>query len=205
LITTGIVLSNFKGFTRKSSLDLLAREMSLVIRQAQVYGTATKLYDGTLSDPTKRFPSYGIYAKKGANYFFLFSDTDKDGYYDGKKDECDKALGCVEQFNLYGGARISDLKGFFSATEESITKQCNASHEDLGLQITFPRPRPNAEYMIGNNTNSGWTAGCDNDKYSYAQITIEDPLLTAQGVASSTRDIIVWRTGHIYVKSELGN
>jgi prepilin-type N-terminal cleavage/methylation domain-containing protein len=34
LITTGIALSNFKGFTRKSSLDLLAREMSLVIRQA---------------------------------------------------------------------------------------------------------------------------------------------------------------------------
>lgn len=198
LITTGIVLGNFKGFTRKSSLDLLAREMSLIIRQAQVYGTATRRYEGTVVTGENKFPSYGVYAKKGANFFFIFGDKDidKDGYYDAMSDNCDKTQGCIEQFNLYGGAFISDIKGVYSSgIEESITEGCNPAQGDLGLQITFPRPTPNAKYMIGKN--DGEASGCHNADYSYAKITVEDP------VTMEKRYIDIWRTGHIYVESEL--
>jgi prepilin-type N-terminal cleavage/methylation domain-containing protein len=186
IITTGIVLSNFGGFREKSSLDLLAREMALIIRQAQVYGTATKLAAGASGG----FPSYGIYAKGGTSHFILFADKDKDNKYDTGEE--------VERFNLYGGASILKIEGFFgNGDSEPIVKFCNKKNISWpnDFYIIFKRPQTEAGYEV--SSNNGWDKDCDTEDYSYAQITI--------GKKSDQRNIHIWRTGHIYVADQQGN
>lgn len=194
MITTGIVLSNFKGFNRKSSLDLLAREMSLVIRQAQVYGTATRRYEGGTT--SGKFPDYGVYLSKSHPLsFILFADKDDNGFHK-TGDVCDKTAECVEQFNLYGGVTIESVQGCW--LENSVYDCEDAKHQGNGvdkwLNVVFPRPNPGAEFKI--ECGGGNSCPDHYDSYSYIQVTIKD-------ATDDTRKINVWRTGHIYVESEL--
>lgn len=178
MITTGIVLSNFKGFTRRSSLDLLAQEMSLVIRQAQVYGTATKVSGPT--DPADR-NSFGVEFDLSSPNNFLLLSIGNDG----------DILSTVETFNLTGGARIKSVEG--CNDEDS----CSSLPSNNKLKIGFPRPTPGASFYTSSNGND-W----NDQTYSSARITIEDTALAASN-ASSTKSIRVWNTGHIYVESVL--
>lgn len=186
IITTGIVLSNFGGFREKSSLDLLAREMALIIRQAQVYGTATKVSPGS----SGAFPSYGIFAKGGDTHFILFADKDNDGKYDAGEE--------VERFELYGGASILKIDGYLaSGASEQIVKMCNFRNpsDPIDFYAVFKRPTADASFAVG-SFNEGWTNGCHPENYSYARITIRKK--------NEQRQIHIWRTGHIYVETTEG-
>ena len=175
LITTGIVLSNFKGFNRRSSLDLLAREMSLVIRQAQVYGSATKASPAS----TNRFPSYGVFLDQDDNggfSIYTYKKLPADKY--AKEEE-------VEKFNLTGGAVISGLE---ECSDENHCSPVNS------LSVVFIRPNPGAKFFKPDGAEVS---------ASLVKITIRDPLI-ANPSESDSREIAIWNTGHIYVASELG-
>lgn len=174
LITTVIVLSNFKGFSRKSSLDLLAQEMSLVIRQAQVYGIATKFQD---TGGVKDFPSYGIYINVvNPTHFILFADQNDSGKYEASDVQ-------LEQFNLYGGARIKDLLD----ENDNPLPRING-----GINVAMVFRRPAVETLFN------CLPVCPSP--SQIKIQIEDAGLNNP---NNTRNIVVWKTGHIYVESQL--
>lgn len=214
LVVSGIVLANFKGFARRSSLDLLAREMSLAIRQAQVYGSATKRYEGSTNPSDDPFPSYGVYLAGGnLPNFYLFADKNGNGYFDGDHTSCNRTQECVEQFGLTGGAYVQDVSGHYDNGSGQSGFEPIASGVE-GLDLLFQRPKlgPLFNIKCGNNTcpsrctinyppGSNSSQGVKSCNYDYVKITIKNPTETQ---VSNTRDILVWGTGHIYVESELG-
>lgn len=150
LITTAIVLTNFGSFRDKTSLDLLAQEIALVIRQAQVYGSATRFYDPELG---AEFPSYGVYLISGETGFVLFADTTGSGVIIPGGQIGEDSPQTVERFNLYGGAFIS-----------AITY--NDDDPLDYLNITFPRPAPGAEFRLSSGPP---------ETYSHVTIRVSNP------------------------------
>lgn len=192
IIMTGVVLAGLPGFRDRSSLDLVAQEVALVIRQAQAFGSQTRF-------AATAFPSYGIYFNinddsvvfKSSNSFRLFADigSPSDGHFsDGSGVQC--ATGeCREVYTLSGGITMTGL----NLCNKSPTETCNSQAH---LNVIFNRPNPEAHFAnnssSANNPNNLDNA-CAGSACSYAKIVLSSPKI------STPRNICVWSTGHIYV------
>lgn len=207
-VITVVALANLPAFRAKNSLDLLAEEMALTIRQAQVFSVSVRGIPGA-----EVFPSYGVAIKMPEqntlrSNFVLFSDTtNTDGrllYERLMPDEEGFSCGgsgdqCREVFQFQGGVGVASAEYCVVGSSGDCTSiPLDPSGEVL--QIIFTRPYPDASFKI---SNSG-----DPDSYSaptasYVRIVLgsaRDPLPT------NTRNIIVWQTGHIYAcKPQLGS
>lgn len=191
VIMTGVVLANLPDFRERTSLELVAQEIALVIRQAQAFGANTRGANTT----TFQFPSYGVYfnlsavtiAFQSSTAFRLFADANNpDGILsDSSGMTCATPLSeCREVYNLQGGLSITKLE--ICPSSGTCTDLSGPVHP---LNIVFTRPNPEAKFL-------GETAGTDlcATGCSYAKIT----LTSARNLA--TRCIYVWTTGHIYTK-----
>lgn len=197
VIMTGVVLAGLPGFRDRSSLDLVAQEVALVIRQAQAFGSQTRF-------AAAAFPSYGIYFNisdvnqtfQSSNSFRLFADigSPSDGHFsDGAGTQC-AASGaeCREVYTLGGGITITELN---LCVKDSGTETCNSLGLDH-LNIIFNRPNPEAHfadnYSSSNNPNN-LDNNCNGNACSYAKVIL------SSAKTGTAKNICVWSTGHIYV------
>lgn len=170
LIMTAILLGNLPDFRDKTSLDAVAQEVAIIVRQTQVFGSATRNARG-------EFPSQGIYidTRKKDN-FIVFADIDKDNKYDGKGCGA-QAVECREQFFFNRGLEIAGV-----TTSGSIP---GAGAFGGSIAIIFQRPLTDARFY----TRIGSELLFDSVK-----LTIH------KTGKPETRSIVVWNTGHIYVE-----
>lgn len=192
LIMTAVVLGNLPEFSDRASLELVAQEVSLVIRQAQSFGANTR---ATLQEEGTEFPSYGIYFNlndatsvfPSGTSFRLFADVDGNGRYSDSEATTCATLDaeCREVFTLTGGLRIQDLR--------VCGQGCQVLTDDRSLNIVFARPNPEASFVDSDGVEDFPDCGA---ACSHAIITLH----SARN--NQTRDICVWNTGHIYSKAE---
>ena len=174
LIMTAILLGNLPNFRDKTSLDLIAQEIAVTIRQAQVFGSGTR----TAGD--SKFRSYGVYLDSSQiDNFIIFADSSDppNGRYNAVTGGC-QTVGteCREQFFLNRGVVITGLE-YCSGT---------CSPYSGILNITFLRPLTDAYFYDD--------TALINPQAEYVKINI-----AKVSKPSDTRSIIIWGTGHIYV------
>mgnify|MGYP001602117617 CR=1 FL=1 len=146
-LVTGIVLANFPSFSSKIALENLAHEIALAVRQAQVFGIASREFGAG----SGIFPGHGVRFERALDTtFLLYADTDKNKKYTGISE-------LLETFIIRGGNRVSAVCGF-------LTPASPCTSLDI-LDIVFVRPDP--EPTLTGKVENAEAA------YSYATITIE--------------------------------
>ena len=182
VIMMAVVLANLPSFREKTTLDLIAQEIAITIRQAQVYGLGTRSFGVNV------FPSFGIYFNQGVlgtRSFVLYADSDGGGSYDPDTGCGEAVTECVEEFLILGGVAIKTAEGLVVCNDNNCgTPTIITETEDLA--INFTRPYPEAEFVVDGSVNPG----------SYAKIIIESTRNPSQ-----QREIQVWSTGQISVKT----
>lgn len=180
VIMTVVVLANLPAFQAKTSLDLIAQEVAITIRQAQVFGVSTRTFAGSQVGV-----SHGIFVEKNPPHLILFADADAsgtDGTYDsgsgcGSDDtECRERFDfrgvTIERLELWGGASILD-------------------NDASSLQIMFQRPDVEAVFT---------PESVGSDSVSSVKI-----ILKSLRQPDATREVVVWNTGHIYTVRPAGS
>ncbi len=175
-VIAGVSFFNFAGFSTRISLENLAQDVALTIRQAQTYGlSATELLG--------QAPTRGVFFKHAAgggyeDSFIIFQDTST--ICSSVQHECryDSQDLVVDTITIQTGDRIKEI---CVGDQNGTTLRCNTSD----VSITFTRPDPKASIRT---SSSGLP-----DDYAYVSITIE----SLKGVQ---KFVEVWRTGQINVK-----
>ncbi len=196
-IMTGVVLANFPDFRERASLELVAQEISLVIRQAQAFGSQTRsIGSGT-------FPSFGVYFDlnpndsdyyNSPNKLILYGDKNGDQHWTATNiDGCGTSdVECREVYTLSGGLEFVAVQG---CTDDACTAPVVLSQATTpagsAVNILFRRPDPEAQFT----KQSGAVWECSP--------SVACPIVRI--VLKSTRNgaiknVYVWNTGHIYVK-----
>jgi len=130
-IVTTILLFNLPTFRNQASLDLVAQEVAITIRGAQVFGGGGRVGVDDTGDP----PTFGIYIDQTNSQFDLFRDLDGSGDYNNQSDIT--CVGeCVERYALSGGFKIDDVK----CSEEN---SCSGP-----VQIMFTRPNLEPTFRV---------------------------------------------------------
>src|SRR3989344_5656543 len=186
-IITGVTMANLPAFRDKTTLDLIAQEIAITIRQAQVYGIGTREAESAGLE----FTSYGIYFDPNNS---SGSGLDKKSLYlyaDKKNPESSPAgvVGfsdddgsVVEEFVIRGGAEITQLLSC-SGTPCTFPPAVNATNLST-LDIFFQRFYPDAKFVdIVPAPN-------------YIKIVIQ-----STRDVNNKREIEVWSTGQISVKT----
>ena len=132
LIMTLVVLSNMPAFRDKTALQLVAQEISVTIRQAQIYGIGTRSSSGG----TINFPSYGLYfditPSGDRRAFSLYADKNLPAGFGGD------SANVIERFVIRGGVDIVNL--------HSCNPGCSPIGSNL-LDLRFQRFYPDAEFI----------------------------------------------------------
>jgi prepilin-type N-terminal cleavage/methylation domain-containing protein len=195
IVITSIILVRHSQFNNTIILTNVAHEISLEIRQAQVYGLGVRR-GGNTSGDTDFNLGYGVVIKKSVtndnNGIDLFSTTNPRQLYTEGYDADNTTNVIRETFKIPKGYIISGL------CVNKSTSDCENVDE---LDIGFVRPFPNA-YIHGydgdNNTcveSSGTISIC-----SSAIITIKSPnSKTVNGNVTGTRTIKVFANGQVAV------
>ena len=204
-IMTGVVLANLPQFRDQAALQLIAEDVALAIRQAQVYGGATR---GLQSTTGTDFYTYGLVFNinnggmggGGATdkSFVMFTDrlagfdivtgpflpnnnqynfgTTPAGTCGGPTTEC------VEISQLTGAVKIQEL--YQCATPST----CIVKPGSKGFNIMFHRPGPDAQFYSLNA-----------NLISPAPICVKIRIASTRNL-SSAKDVVIWSTGHIYTQ-----
>lgn len=188
-IMTGVLLSNLPSFRDLTTLQLMAQEVAITIRSAQVFGIGTKVSNGN-------FNNHGIYfcnpelvggSPLCRKNFALFSDditkdrffTDVGASFPGTCDSS-AASECLESYKIGGNIDICKImvKNSSSPVLDDLI--------DTGLSITFSRLYPDAFIYSDASMYPG-------DGYEYAEIYLRSKRENRQ------RRITVYNTGGITV------
>ena len=180
-IITGVLLANNSKFNSSALLGSLAYDISLSIREAQVYGLSVQTF-GTQFSAT----GYNVQVGYGIHFdaatptsYFLFADSNANKYYDSS----DTVL------QTYTVGTNHFIKSFCGTPSPSQGggPQCTilTSPTINHLDIVFFRPDPDAIITSDQESNPA-------QPYSSAQITIASP-------SGETRTVTVQSTGQISV------
>ena len=179
VIMTGILLGNFPDFRDKVSLDLIAQEVAITIRQAQVFGSATRV---SSESGVNEFPSYGVYFDPSENdNFVLFADLNNDNKYITGSGCQTAGNECREQFFLPRGVEIVSISSCDGTN-------CNPLSAGSALNVIFKRPFTDALFFTGKGVPLS---------FSSVKINIARPAKTCD-----QRSVVIWNTGHIYVEKQ---
>ncbi len=173
-ILTSVFLIQQRQFDSTTLLRSYAYSVALSIREAQVYGTSVRAFQGNF---TAR--SYGIYFNRTTpSTYILFADLDDDGQYDTPGE-------LVDTYTLTGSFTINEVCGM------AATPDCWTGVTDW-LAITFRRPNPDA--CIATSPNEADVCGSSPTyPYTHAYIQIVSP-------SGTTRSVEVYPTGQISVR-----
>ena len=166
VLLSTIVLTSHTRFGGVVTLQNLAHNVALAIREAQVFGLATLQHDSNQFDT-----GYGIHIAQGNNYE-LFADVNGNGIWDSGGTET------VKTTTITGGYSISNIC--------APAATCDVSRID----ILFKRPEPDACISAGGVVT--FTDGVCGSTISRATITLSSARGdTATIVVESTGQISV--------------
>jgi len=149
VIVTVIVFVNFPSFSSRISLENLAHEVALAVRQAQVFGISSREFGAG----SGIFPSHGAHFSSIENTkFFLYVDTNNNKKYDGVLEE-------VEKYTIRRQNYVSQICGFTTSASSCTLLDT--------VDITFTRPNPEPT-ILGR-------VGVSESNYSYTTMTIASP------------------------------
>jgi prepilin-type N-terminal cleavage/methylation domain-containing protein len=144
-IMTAVVLFNYNSFNDSSLLNAFAYDLSLTIRQAQVYGVATRQGSGDFgadladltSVPSDFTNSYGVHFDKNATgpgypLIMYINSLGGQGKYDNEEGDVD-----LQSFSVQRGIKIKTLCAISDSTG-------NCSSDFDIIDVTFKRPDPEA-------------------------------------------------------------
>ncbi len=173
-VMVGVALFNFNGFRSAVTLDNLAHDIGISIRQIQSSaGSALTVTDGSPTDEIPRGIYFrddnGVFAKE----FILFEDTSGNGLYDLGEE--------IDIIKIQTADYISGITYTSGGVDQSITSSD-------GLGITFKRYKTDAMFnsLDGNVSNA-----------SQVRITISSP--SADG-NTRTRSITISRIGQVSIQ-----
>lgn len=175
-IMVGVVLFNFAGFRSTVTMENLAHDIALSIRQIQVSSGATRSID----NPDNEIPR-GIAFFKGSsgweNRFVIFEDTTRDNSYLSEESGGDLL---IDDISIQTKDFISDIC-FTNDLNDSDCTQIN----DPQAVILFRRYSTEALFISN-------TLGADQAGYWIIKIQ--------SGDSDKTREVIVSRIGQVSVR-----
>ncbi len=177
---SGVVLFNFTGFSTNISVQNLAQDIALRIKNAQTAAISGKFNVGFIAP---NVPAYGVYfditSPENQKKFVYFTDLDNDGFLTGQSACGTAGAECLEETTIQTGDIIEAL----CLNEESGSLNCGNPVDNL--YISFKRPFPDTIIR----STSSFLPYQTND----AEIKVRSP----KGVIKT---IIVWPTGQVSVK-----
>ena len=178
-LMSSIAIANYPSFTTRLSLELLAHDIALTIRQSQVYTLGVKALAGD-------FPSWGVhFDANDEKHFILFADKNGNAVYD-KGDDCGGAdTECQTKYTVQGLNTITQLCGKFGSTVDCFAVFPESTRY---LDVVFRRPDPDAY------SSSDQVEYAPPNKYSDASIKVV-------GVEGAFRYIHITQSGQISVRT----
>lgn len=202
MIMTGVVFFNYGKFNESMLMNQVAYDLSLTIRQAQVYGVAAKEGVGDVQGNninlenigSRNFEnSYGVHFEKDKDHFFLFIDVpsvqDADGNWIGNG-KYNIADGDAELQKYFFPRDIKIWKLCFDVINPDNPNNCIDGDDASGqkaqiLDVTFTRPDPEAKI-----------------KLSVPDEPADSVDIYLQNVGGDiTKKVVVYSTGQISVQS----
>lgn len=148
-VITAVVLYRYSDFNNNLVMTNQAYELSLAIRQTQVYGLSVREFNSQYD------AAYGIHFERGSSTFFTYVDVDRDGRY------TESGVGGGDQVLelkvLDLGTVVSDI-----CTPSSGAEVCSQS----SIDISFVRPNPDARIIAWQQSSN---------PLSYTKIKITAP------------------------------
>ena len=127
-IITGVLLVNVPDFRDKTSVDLVAQDIAVTIRTAQVFGVGNKAVNDQIVP-------YGVNFTVGqGNGFILFADLPDEGGNSNHKYDPSQGCGGVNECQtayLLNGFSVDSIKGYNNDEVTEINK----------INILFTKPR----------------------------------------------------------------
>ncbi len=183
IILTSVAFYGYADFNNDMVMTNQAYELSLHVRQAQVYGIAVRGGSGAVG--SEFTASYGVVANVGSSVVTIFRDTNDDGLYD-PSDPNEPAL---ELLTFARGVEVCRICAITSAITSGTDVEggCSGSFDDLS--ITFKRPDPDARVAINDVPFDSGPA------YSLTRIAIQAP-------NGKERYVDVTVTGQVSVRNQ---
>ena len=141
-IVTVVVLANLPVFSDRTSLDLVAQEVAIHLRGAQVFGGGGRVGSGSGR------PTYGIHFEINNNTFRLFRDNNENLTYD-DKDTCKGANFLDQDCELEQNYTISS--GFFIP---AIFYKSGSLQPADSLDALFRRPKLEPVFRLGEDPDA---------------------------------------------------
>src|SRR6185436_15116749 len=192
-IVAATVFFNFSGFSTAISIENLAQQIALQVKQAQTYAISGTTNFGLTAGEA---PRYGVYfnietptgdPKKFVSYIDLdpadkqFSDANPwtslcqhDPNFGGQ------AVECLDRYTIAGGDMISAL----CLNEETTSPNCATAVGSNGLHISFQRPFPEATIVAPD----------------FPGMTINDAEIKITSSKGNQKTIIISATGQISIR-----
>lgn len=194
MIISTMILFNYGKFESSISLQNLADDIALSIREAQSYAIGARgIPYGNVDDPDIFFKNYGIHFTKTSplnssliggsiKSFVFFVDVNNNGIYDYDTGEMTCGQLINEDNECYKVINISSADYIKEITTNLSTAPASAN-------ILFSRPYPESFFCIGNDPN------CSKDPtVSFVKIELENPR------TDKTKTVTITNTGQIVVK-----
>ncbi len=186
LIITSTFVIRQQSFNGSAVLSSLAYSVALSLRQAQLFGTATRETAINAFQGAAPAKAYGIYFDKNVtDSYKLFADKNNDGQYTTSVDPNIEET--VQIFKMGGGYTLKQ----FCATNSSNTTcwDATAGGSLTYLTVLFRRPNPDACFTTNLSTTECAPGGTQSYISGYVQIS----------GGAKTRGININLTGQITV------
>jgi prepilin-type N-terminal cleavage/methylation domain-containing protein len=159
LILTGFFLIRQQNFNGSTVLSSLAYSVALSLRQAQLFGIATKETSINAFQGTAPAKAYGIYFDRNVtDSYILFADLDNDGQYDSPGES-------INTFRIATGFAISKL------CADALCWTAGGSASIDNLTVLFRRPNPDACFATNLSPAACAISGTQVYTTGYMQIT----------------------------------
>lgn len=180
VIMIGVVLFNFTGFRSAVTMENLAQDIALSIRQIQVSAGATQSIAGS---PGEEIPR-GIHFEKDPaggfkSTFYLFQDQNGDGFYTPDGSEL------LDEIIIQTPDIINQI--YLTEEIEDITNNTNSINVGDYIGVTFSRFSTTAEFAS--------QAGGKLSNWSYLVIEIKSP-----DPEKKPRYVIVSKIGQVSIQ-----
>lgn len=210
IMITSVTMTNYPRFSNKLSLDLLAQDIALSLRQAQISGSSVLGVRGAAGQ-SRVFGAYGIHLESpdpvitNKYFYILFADISNLLRYDGpltgqflrdENPECGiptMVNECLQKFLVAGANKVRYLCANF--IDQSLDPQtdwvANCAKQPIAwLDVVFKRPNLDALFYAKKNpTDTSPMTGVSN-----VGIVLESP------GGEYNKTIVVWKTGQISVQ-----
>ncbi len=212
VMVTSITLTSYPKFSNKLSLDLLAQDIALSLRQAQISGSSVLGARNAGLGQLTVFGAYGIHMEdpnfsyNSTPYLYsysLFADIDKNRIFtDTNNNEtpdtnpCGGATidnECAQKFQINGRNKVKYLCYDFDDPAINVNDRvaaCAGNAKKIAwLDIVFERPNLDAKITIGDGINPPALSSVSN-----VGIVLESP------GGDYYKTVVVWKTGQISVE-----